>query len=82
MGNPLLGSLFLGNLFPVVPFCSYVLSSGKELLWLAFVGWSDGLLVGCWKIMGKLSKQRQLPELIVHLRLLTETQPFCIQITK
>ena len=32
--------------------------------------WLDGLLVGCWKKGWKISKQRRLPELILHLRLL------------
>ena len=54
------------------------LSSGKELLWVAFVGWSDGrLVVGkkCGKICKPTAALRKTkttePELIVQLCLLS-----------
>ena len=59
------------------------LSSGKELLWVAFVGWLVGLLVvgkNCgkmWKLNAAMrykTKRTEL-ELIVHLRLFLFTEP-------
>ena len=56
------------------------LSSGKELLWVAFVGWKVGLMVGwsvvgkkcgkMWKLIAAKCKTKMTePELNVQLRL-------------